>query len=237
MSLAFFIAHLPSLSVVTIRIYLRVVVLRRKDEPGFSPRPTNAEQARVNEMTSPVSREEIEQWIQRSRDGDDAACRALYEAFSARVKGYFFRCGLGPADVEDLTQDVFARVFRALDSFDPARGTFRLWLGVIARNVVRSNRSRRPPAASFDPVLAEDMLVARLNSEQSPEMREEMKALHAGVESLPSELARILRLRYVEGRTTRGVGAVLGLPEATVRLRLKEAIGLLARDLRAKGFQ
>jgi len=188
-------------------------------------------------MTLPVSHEQVQQWIHRSLDGDDVASQALYSAFSGQVKGYLFRCGLGHADVEDLTQDVFLRVFKALDSFDPARGAFRLWLAVIARNVARSSRARRAEGASFDPALAEDMLAAPWSGNHSPELREEMDAVRAGVQSLSAELARIVRLRYVEGRTTRGIAAAIDLPEATVRLRLNEAVGLLARDLRAKGFQ
>ena len=186
-------------------------------------------------MTLPDNYEQVQQWVQRSLAGNDAACQALYSAFAGQVKGYLFRRGFGHADVEDLTQDVFLRVFKALDSFDPARGAFRLWLAVIARNVARSARSRRGDGASFDPALAEDMLLSPGNPSDSSQLREEMDAVRAGVQSLPDELARIVRLRYVEGLTTRGIASAVGTAEATVRLRLSEAVGLLARHLRAKG--
>ncbi len=56
------------------------------------------------------------------------------------------------------------------------------------------------------------------------------------ISCLPRELAEIVRLRYVEGRTTRSVGERMGMPEATVRLRLEQAQSLLAQCLKGKGF-
>jgi DNA-directed RNA polymerase specialized sigma24 family protein len=52
---------------------------------------------------------------------------------------------------------------------------------------------------------------------------------------LSPDVANLVRLRYVEARTTRGVGQAAGLPESTVRLRLAEARNLLERCLRGKG--
>ncbi len=52
---------------------------------------------------------------------------------------------------------------------------------------------------------------------------------------LPESLWEMVRLRYVEARTLRGVAAATGVPEATVRVRLEEALAKIERCLKAKG--
>ncbi|MGC9454219.1 MAG: RNA polymerase sigma factor [Phycisphaerae bacterium] len=128
------------------------------------------------------------------------------------------------------------RAMRSLGTYDASRGSFGGWLAAIARNVARKQWRRREPPANFDPSMAEQVLYAPADGAGEPESREETAAVADCVAALPEELARLVRLRYVEGRTTRGVAAALGLAESTVRQRLAEAHGLLRRCLKGKGF-
>jgi len=173
--------------------------------------------------------------ISRCLGGDGAAFHALHAAHVGRIKAYFLRSGFAPADADDLTQEVFVRAFKSLRTFDPVRGTFVQWSAVIARNVARKRYARRPEPEHFDPELAEEMFAAADNPAESPEAREEMDKLAECIGDLPPDLARVVRLRYVEARTTRGIAAATGIPEATVRLRLKEALGRLERGLKQRG--
>lgn len=175
------------------------------------------------------------QLIPRCRAGDAAAQRELYASHARRVAAYFLRSGFAPADADDLVQETFTRVFRSLGTYDPARGAFGAWLATIARNVARRRWGRRPEPDSFDPELAGDVLVAPGNPHAEAAGREEIDALRDCISRLPEEIARIVHLRYVQGRTTRGVAAAAGIPEATVRLRLADAHGRLERCLRDKG--
>jgi RNA polymerase sigma-70 factor (ECF subfamily) len=174
------------------------------------------------------------QRISRAQAGDSEALEALYHSHVGRVRAYFARCGFRPPD--DPAQEVFLRAMRSLGTYDPARGSFGGWLAAIARNVARRQWRRREPPANFDPDLAEDVLVAADDPGDAPEAREEIAAVRACVDELPDELARLVGLRYVEGRTTRGVAAAAGLAESTVRRRLEQARGLLRRCLKGKGF-
>lgn len=149
---------------------------------------------------------------------------------------YLLRSGFALADAEDLAQETFARAFSALATFDARRGTLRGWLSAIARNVARKHWARRKDPDHFDPELAEETLAAPDNPGRTAEDREEVEAVRDCVEALPAELARIVRLRYVEGRTTRGAAAAASVPEATVRLRLGQARELLEKCLREKGL-
>jgi len=181
-------------------------------------------------------RDDEAELVERCLAGEAAAFEALHAAHAGRVTGYLLRCGFAGADADDVAQEVFWRAFKSLRTFDPARGSLRTWLGAIARNAARKHWARRRPAGNFDPDLAEAMLAAPENPADRPEQREEIAAVRDCVDGLPADLARIVRLRYVEGLTTRGVAAAAGVPEATVRLRLTQAKGLLATCLRGKGF-
>ncbi len=170
----------------------------------------------------------------RCLDGDEAAFGALHAACAGRIKAYFLRAGFPVADADDLTQEVFVRAFKSLRTFDPARGAFRTWLAAIARNVARRQWGRRSAPEDFDPILAEDVFA--VDTGPTAEADEEAAALSECIDALPAELGRVLHLRYVKGMTTRGIAAAAGIPEATVRLRLKETLSLLQGCLKAKGF-
>ena len=88
----------------------------------------------------------------------------------------------------------------------------------------------------MDPELAEEMFAVHDNPGETAAAGEEMRAIAGCVSALPEELARLVRLRYVEGRTTRGVAEAAGMPEATVRSRLAEAHARLLDCMRGKGF-
>jgi RNA polymerase sigma-70 factor (ECF subfamily) len=173
--------------------------------------------------------------VRRSLAGEAAAQEALYETYARRVAGYFLRSGFVRADADDLTQETFVRAFRSLHTFDPDRGAFGAWVSTIARNVARRRWSRRPGPDCFDPELAEEVLPGRDDESASPAAREEIDVVRACVAELPPELGAVVRLRYVDSRTTRGIGEALGMPEATVRLRLREAQALLETALRKRG--
>ncbi len=168
--------------------------------------------------------------------GDRAAFDPLYRAHAGRVKTYFLRCGFPEAFADDLTQDVFVRVLKSLHTFNPARGTFRQWLAAVTRNVARRRWERRADPESFDPELAEETLATYDNPGAASEEGERMNALGECVRALPPDLARLVRLRYVEGRTTRGIAAAVRMAEATVRLRLAEATDMLRRCMKSKGL-
>jgi len=173
--------------------------------------------------------------VLRCLSGETSAFEALYGAHAGRIAAYFLRSGFARADADDLTQETFTRAFRSLGTFDADRGAFRPWLATIARNVARKRWGRRAEPGNFDPELAEDVLAGADNPQTAAQQAEEIDAVRDCVSRLPEQLGRIIRLRYVEGRSTRGVAAATGIPEATVRSRLGEAYERLARCLAAKG--
>ncbi|MCY2926569.1 MAG: sigma-70 family RNA polymerase sigma factor [Planctomycetota bacterium] len=176
------------------------------------------------------------QFVARVLAGDATAFGGLYDAHAGGVKAFFLRGGAGDADAEDLTQETFSRAFKSIKTYDARKGEFLTWVGAIARNVVRRHWGRRKQPDGMDPELAEEMFATYDNPGQAAAAGEEVQAIAGCVGALPQELGRLVRLRYVEGRTTRGVGEAAGVPEATVRSRLAEAHALLLACMRGKGF-
>jgi len=167
--------------------------------------------------------------------GDESASRELYRRYARRARAFFLRTGFSPPDADDLTQDTFVRGYRALHTFDAARGPFYGWFQAIATNVAR-RAFRKADRENFDISLADDVFAGADGAGGPAEEREELTALDESIKALDPESARLVRLRYVDGRTTRGIAAETGLPEATVRWRLRKALEHLEKDLNAKGI-
>jgi RNA polymerase sigma-70 factor (ECF subfamily) len=174
------------------------------------------------------------EWIARWQAGDRAAFDRIYARYAGWVMAYFRRSGFDPADADDLAQEVFVRVLKSIHTFDAARGAFVPWLATVARNVARRSWGGRPSPDHLDPEMAEAVFAAAEDAAR-PETREEIEALRDCIDALPQDLARFVRLRYVDGMTTRGMAEAERLPEATVRLRLGEAKALLEKCLQSKG--
>ncbi len=152
------------------------------------------------------------------------------------MKAYFLRSGFQASDADDLVQETFLRAYKSIRTFDPQRGRFGTWISTIARNVTRRRWGSRDGADSYDPEIAAEVFEADLDRRGDPQWRERMDAVSDCVGELPDELHRVVRLRYVDGLTTRAIAAETGLAEATVRLRLKESQALIQNCLRIKGI-
>jgi RNA polymerase sigma-70 factor (ECF subfamily) len=172
--------------------------------------------------------------IARCLDGETEAFEELYAAHAGRVKAFLLRSGFSANDADDQTQEVFLRVYKSLKTYDPDRGAFRPWLGAVVRNVARRYWSKRKGPEDFDPHLAMQMFAAP--DGESAADREERNALQQAIKELDGEHAAIVRMRYVDGLTTRAIGERVGMPEATVRLRLGEAKSKLAVCMKRMGF-
>jgi RNA polymerase sigma-70 factor (ECF subfamily) len=160
----------------------------------------------------------------------------LYTQNAKAVTVYFLRCGFVQAQAEDMVQDVFLRAGRSLATYDPARGGLRTWLWTIARNLARREWSRRRSAFEQDMELAEVAVEDRDGPGEALAATEETRAVAQCVQAMRGELANLVRMRYVDGLTTRGMAQAVNTPEATVRARLTEAMNLLEKCLKSKGF-
>ena len=82
------------------------------------------------------------QVVRRCMDGDSGAWAELVRTHHRRVYGLCYRFTGNPADAEDLTQDVFLKVYSNLASFDTGRGSLQVWITTMTRNLLVDNFRR-----------------------------------------------------------------------------------------------
>jgi RNA polymerase sigma-70 factor (ECF subfamily) len=130
---------------------------------------------------------------------------------------------------EELTQDAFLKVWRALPRFDDRRASLSTWLYAVARNTCLSalrhdSRLRTQP---LDEVPEP--------ADQAPEDVGAHTGVWGLVDRLPEAQRRVITLFYAEERSVREVGRLLDMPESTVKSHLHRARRALADVMKAKG--
>ncbi|MGC1208618.1 MAG: RNA polymerase sigma factor SigE [Ornithinimicrobium sp.] len=150
---------------------------------------------------------------------------------SARVYRLSYRLTGNQHDAEDLTHDVFIRVFRSLDSFRP--GTFEGWLHRITTNLFL-DRARRKQRIRFDAL--SDEFAARLPSRlHGPEESFDFTHLDGDIQQALDALAPTFRAAVVlcdiEGYSYEEVAQTLGIKLGTVRSRIHRGRAQLRQSL------
>ncbi|MBI2955917.1 MAG: sigma-70 family RNA polymerase sigma factor [Acidobacteria bacterium] len=177
------------------------------------------------------ARAEERRLIERAQRGDHEAFRALVERHQRRVFSLIANVVRRPADVEDIAQQVFLKVYLALPRFD-FRAAFSTWLYRIAVNEcyddLRRRRAQKAPGEAEVPV-AEPAEWERLLSgggagEPDPGRRAEARQLVERLFArLPAEDRLLLSLKELEGFSIEEIAALRGLKENTVKVRLFRA--------------
>src|SRR6185437_1088962 len=93
--------------------------------------------------------------VRRCRAGDGAAWEEIVQTYSRRVYNLAYRFTSRADSAEDLTQDVFVRVYRSLDQYNPKQGDLQNWLMRLARNLIIDDYRKRQRAPQDD--IADDL--------------------------------------------------------------------------------
>ena len=147
------------------------------------------------------------------------------------------------ADAEDLTQDVFLKLYRNLASFDTHKGSFQTWITTLARNLLvdhfrrtRADRATDSLDASFtsdgDGATLGDRLADPRPSQESHASGLELKVrIQQALAQLSPELREAVVFRDLEDMDYKEIAQVLRIPEGTVKSRISRGRGELARLL------
>jgi RNA polymerase sigma factor (sigma-70 family) len=150
---------------------------------------------------------------------------------SARVYRLAYRLTGNPHDAEDLTQEVFVRVFRSLSSYTP--GTFEGWLHRITTNLFL-DQARRKAKIRFD-ALADDAETRIPSRTVAPDVQVLDGLFDEDVESalaaLPPDFRAAVVLCDIEGLSYEEIADVLGLKLGTVRSRIHRGRTMLRKAL------
>lgn len=162
--------------------------------------------------------------------GDSVAAGELYKRYSSLVRR-FFLSKFSSAEVDDLTQQTFEMLFRSLGRFR-GEGSLSQYIIGIARNVLFRSLRARSRRADFDCDPDElEILAGSSSDEEHVQIRMQVDVLAAALHSLPLSSRRILELYYFEEFSAGQCAKVLGIPEGTVRGRLRLAKHALRRAL------
>jgi RNA polymerase sigma-70 factor (ECF subfamily) len=175
--------------------------------------------------------------VRRCRAGDGAAWEEIVSLFSRRIYNLAYRFTSRADAAEDLTQEVFVRVYRSLEQYDAKQGDLQNWLMRLARNLVIDDYRRRQRAPQD--TQAEDLeghtyhLRAANNSPQRDlEQRELGEQVQAGIDKLPTDLRTCVILRDIEELSYQEIVDLLKIPEGTVKSRINRGRIELAKILR-----
>jgi RNA polymerase sigma-70 factor (ECF subfamily) len=178
--------------------------------------------------------------LEKARRGDERAFEVVVDAYGGLVLGIAWRVVRDRQEAEDVAQEVFLRLYRVFDRYDPSR-PFLPWLKRVAMNLTLNlvsgkARKARKRTASLE-ILKEDRGELPVD-EGSPEAgdraleRERAASLRAAIGELRPEYEEILRLRYFENLAYEELVEELSLPMGTVKNRLFRAREALAERLR-----
>ena len=168
--------------------------------------------------------------VRRCRRNDPLAVRALVERFQGAVFGLCVRLLGHRHDAEDVSQEVFLRVFRSLSSWDATR-PLKPWVLSIAVNRCRTwlaKRARRPELADY----LHDTAAAPPADDSGELLREIAQAL-AG---LRTEYRTVFVLFHQQGQPYEQIAAAVGRPVGTVKTWLHRARLELLDALRRRGM-
>jgi len=175
--------------------------------------------------------------VERCLGGDDAAWEDLVRAHTRRVYAVCYRFTGSDTEAQDLTQDVFLRVFKTLASFRSGEGSFSVWLMRLTRNLLIDNYRRGKQERATDSIeeqlpMLEEKYSLSSRTDGMVAGREASEILQAALERLSPELRETLILRDLEELEYREIAQSLGVPEGTVKSRLNRGRAELARILR-----
>jgi RNA polymerase sigma-70 factor (ECF subfamily) len=171
------------------------------------------------------------------RAREPAILERFYRLYFERVYSHVKRMVRDEHTAEDLTQEIFLHIVRALPSYDPAR-PLRPWVFTIATNKVRdhwSSRGFRDRARSLSAEDSEDRPAELAAGGRDPrewlEAGELGLAVQSAVDRLPDGLRETLLLRYFDGLSFAEIGRVLERNEIAVRKRYSRALEELRESL------
>ena len=178
---------------------------------------------------SPSDAELIERCLRK----DNAAWEMVLVRFRRRVFHIAYKFTGKHDEAEDLTQEIFLKVFKSLEKFN-RDADFRTWLSSVARNycIDHYRARKREKEVLVEDALAYDLAPASYgNPYRALEDQDRRSLMRRGLDQLPDKLREAVILRDLQGLTYHEMATRLALPEGTVKSRINRGREELARLL------
>lgn len=181
--------------------------------------------------------------VRRCLAGDAAAWEEIVQRYHRRIYNICYRFAGSADDAQDLTQEVFIRMYRTLGSYDVGRGAFLTWVTAMTRNLLvdhfRKTKQDRvtdsldtAPSEHDDALpLSEQIRDPGITPDVRVQSRETGEVVHNALQKLSPELREAVILRDLQDMDYREIAGVLRVPEGTVKSRINRGRAELARLL------
>jgi RNA polymerase sigma-70 factor (ECF subfamily) len=180
--------------------------------------------------------------VQQCLQGDGSAWEELVHRHTRRVYSLCYRFTGNGSQAEDLSQEVFLRIYRTLASYRSAHGGFATWMTSVTRNLLIDHYRRTKRDRLTDSL--DDAMPVVENKESSARRPDEQALLgelgaqvQAGLLRLSPDLREAVILRDLQGLEYIEIQRVLGVPEGTVKSRINRGRIELARILQQMGVR
>lgn len=181
--------------------------------------------------------EQEQELLDRCLAGEDSAWEALLKAHSRKIYNLCYRFTGRVEEAEDVTQEVFIKVFQTLKSYHAAQGSFGTWLNRVARNHLvdhyrRARKDRVTSSLEDELPEAEQQPSPHMEATGQVESRERREVLQQGLDKLSPDLREAVILRDLHDLDYEEIAQVLSVPQGTVKSRINRGRLELGRVLK-----
>ena len=150
----------------------------------------------------------------------------IYTEYSGKVMGYIRARIRSSAEAEDLHSEVFEKILKKVEEFNPSKASLSTWIFTITRNTVIDHFRRSKPSEELDENLSDNVELDEdlLNAETLSE-------LAAALRKLPQQMMDIIVLRYYDGKPLTEIAEMMNLSYGAVKLRHQNAVLMLRQAL------
>ena len=181
--------------------------------------------------------------VRRCIAGDAAAWEEIVQRYHRRIYNICYRFAGSGDDAQDLTQEVFIKMYRTLNTYDVGRAAFMTWVTTVTRNLLvdhfrktkhdRMTDSLDVPVSEHEDAmpLSDKIEDSSLPPDARVQSRETRESVHHALQKLSPELREAVILRDLQDMDYREIATVLKVPEGTVKSRINRGRAELARLL------
>ena len=176
--------------------------------------------------------------LARCRNGDHAAWDTIVRLNHQRVYNFAYRYNGRFDEAEDLTQEIFLKVYRTLGTYKPELGAFETWMMRVGRNcIIDHYRKLKTERRQTDSLEGEHEQVAETgnrfaNPAEALDQRELSERVHGALLRLSGDLRDVLILRDLEGFAYEEIVEIVRVPIGTVKSRINRGRVEMAKMLR-----
>jgi RNA polymerase sigma-70 factor (ECF subfamily) len=181
--------------------------------------------------------------VRRCVAGDAVAWEEIVQRYNRRIYNICYRFAGSSDDAQDLTQEVFIKMYRTLGSYEVERGAFMTWVTTVTRNLLvdhfrKKKQDRMTDSLDAAPTEHEDAMPLsdqipdkELPPDSRVQRRETREMVHGALQKLSPDLREAVVLRDLQDMDYREIATVLKVPEGTVKSRINRGRAELARLL------